>query len=534
MTRLLQLASLVSPAAAAAVLARQAASSPSVAVPPSAPSSASPNIDPSFQGFAIEVASVVEYALDANGNPNTFSQNLISAITSKTGGAPIVRFGGTSSDFARLIDTQTEPALPVAATDNYQNVGGTTIGPSFWPLLNNFNDARIVFQVPLGIDSIANAVSWTTAGVNALGLDRIEALEIGNEPDLYPNTDDAGQPLLPPQYQGALDDPAYVFKYGAFSSAVASALNLPANDSLFQAFDTAVHFDSSEATVQAVPAVFNAGINANNSIKAVSHHYYQTSGTAPYSEGLLNHGAITNHLDYFKPFISYLQSSTNVNGAPIPFIIGEVGNSLNRTHDYNYQASLAAALWSVDFALYGMSIGVGRVYWQQIMHSGFDLWLPIDSAGVPQQTFSTFYGVLFGAEFIGTSGQTRVAELALDNAPPNVVAYAAYDNNAPARIAIVNLNEYESSADTNRDTKQVTLSGLGSCTQASLKVLSSPNGAGALADSITFGGSQWTAASGGQEVTGVDPNGASTVPVQGGVVTVGVADSSAVLITLDG
>ena len=37
-----------------------------------------------------------ELFLDANGNPNTFSQNLIQAINSRTGGVPIIRFGGTS------------------------------------------------------------------------------------------------------------------------------------------------------------------------------------------------------------------------------------------------------------------------------------------------------------------------------------------------------------------------------------------------------------------------------------------------------
>ena len=282
-----------------------------------------------------------------------------------------------------------------------------------------------------------------------------------------------------------------------------------------------------------IPAVFNAGVNANNTIKAVSHHYYQTSGTVPYGQGLLNHTAISSHLDYFRPFIQYLQSSTSANDAPIPFIIGEVGNSLNRTHDYNYQASLAAALWAVDFALYSASIGVSRIYWQQIMHSGFDLWLPIDSAGIQAQTFSTFYGVLFGAEFIGTSGATRVAQLQLVNAPANVVAYAAYDNDVLTRVAVVNLREWSGSNNTGRGQQQVALSGLGSCPQATVRVLSSPNGAVALADSITFGGSQWTYASGGEEEANVDPRGSGIVDLTDGVVTLIVADSSALLVVLD-
>lgn len=41
---------------------------------------------------------------------------------------------------------------------------------------------------------------------------------------------------------------SYVAKFTQFASAVSNALNLPAGPR-FQAFDTAVHFDGSEATV---------------------------------------------------------------------------------------------------------------------------------------------------------------------------------------------------------------------------------------------------------------------------------------------
>ena len=40
----------------------------------------------------------------------------------------------------------------------------------------------------------------------------------------------------------------YVYTFGAFASAVAEAVQLPAGP-IFQAFDTSVHFDASEAYV---------------------------------------------------------------------------------------------------------------------------------------------------------------------------------------------------------------------------------------------------------------------------------------------
>ena len=41
---------------------------------------------------------------------------------------------------------------------------------------------------------------------------------------------------------------SYVYTFGAFASAISSALNLPAGP-IYQAFDTSVHFDSSESYV---------------------------------------------------------------------------------------------------------------------------------------------------------------------------------------------------------------------------------------------------------------------------------------------
>lgn len=45
-------------------------------------------IDPNFPAFGFEEASFVNYVLDADGNTNEFSQNLIEVVTSRTGGIP--------------------------------------------------------------------------------------------------------------------------------------------------------------------------------------------------------------------------------------------------------------------------------------------------------------------------------------------------------------------------------------------------------------------------------------------------------------
>lgn len=77
-------------------LAACAAAQPFVSVPSSVPSTASAIVDPDFAGFAFEQASLWNYALDADGNANQFSINLIAGITNRTGGKPLIRLGGTS------------------------------------------------------------------------------------------------------------------------------------------------------------------------------------------------------------------------------------------------------------------------------------------------------------------------------------------------------------------------------------------------------------------------------------------------------
>lgn len=79
-----------------ALLTATAAAQPSLSVPSSVPSNASAIVDPDFAGFAFEQASLWNYALDADGNANDFSINLIAGITNRTGGKPLIRLGGTS------------------------------------------------------------------------------------------------------------------------------------------------------------------------------------------------------------------------------------------------------------------------------------------------------------------------------------------------------------------------------------------------------------------------------------------------------
>ena len=500
------------------------ARSTGISVPASAPSDIGPPVDSDFIGFAFEQASFVPYVQNRDGSVNQFSLNLIDAIMSRTGGTPIIRLGGTSADYATYLPNQTIPALPVAEVDNYQQFPGTTIGPSYWDLTHNVPNAVYVVQLPMAQTDVNETLLWARTAAERIGIDRIQAFEPGNEPDLYPVDD-----LNPPQYQGELTNETYTGNFTKYVAAIKAAVDTPPGP-FFQAFDTAAHIgDDVLATgyILDVEANFNLGIDADNDIKTVASHCYQTDG-GEYEDlgpGLMNHTAIAMRLDLFQKFVDYLAT----NHPSIPFIISEVGNSLNPTHTYEYQATLGSALWQVDFQLYAMNMGIARINWQQIMHSGYDMWLPIDSAGVSRRVFSNFYAMPFVGDFMGVGGGSQAVEL--QTGVDNVVAYASYEGTRPRRLAIINLNIWDQGDTAERPSVTLPLDLPEDCVEVRVDVLSSPEGAHASGDSITYAGSQWTSASNGQEVKGVRDDSYS-LKVHGGKAEIDIFKSQAVLVHL--
>ncbi|KAI0466133.1 glycoside hydrolase family 79 protein [Xylaria cf. heliscus] len=505
----------------------------SIQVPAVVPAEASPEIDADFLGLAFEQASFTRYAQDDDGNVNAFSTNLMDAVYSRTGGKPNIRLGGTSPDYGKYLPGQVEPALPVAEQNNYQDIGHTTIGPSYWQLTKNFPDAVYIIQTPLATMNVSESVAWAQSAVNIIGLDKIFSIQPGNEADLYTNTFTGanGIALHPPEYQGKLSNESYVGNWTKYVSAIKDAVPSIPSGRYFTAFDTSAYFGADVGANQYIFAVdrcFDLGIDAGGVIKEVAAHYYQgIAGTADtLGSSLMNLEITHTHLDQYKGRISWLRTHK----PEVPFVLSEVGNSLQPQNTYTYQARLGSALWQVDFYLYSMVLGVARINYQQIMHAGYDMWLPVASAGMPAQVFSNYYSQPFVADFIGDSGKTRVSQLQVNAS--NVAAYVAYEDGTAKRIAVINMNYWNqtSSAEV-RGSVEFKFEVPDHVAQLTVYHLNSPLGAGAAADTITYGGSQWTYDSLGKEIKDVRQD-TETVDVADGAATVTVAHSEAVLIWL--
>lgn len=276
------------------------------------------------------------------------------------------------------------------------------------------------------------------------------------------------------------------------------------------------------------------GIDDGGYIKTIAHHYYQNSGGTtdelPQGSGLMNMTFTHWRMDFFHCQLDWLKA----NRPDLPFVLSEVGNSLaGTTYEPEYQAVLGSALWQVDFYLYAMALGISRVHYQQLFAYGYQpiMWLPVEYLGIAPHVTANFYSQPLVADFIGSSGATTMAQLNVTPAQDSVAAYAAFESGVPKRVAVVNLDYWNSaSSGTDRDSVSVELSVPSDVSTVTVDHLSSPDGAGADATTITYGGSQWTYDSLGQEVTGVRDD-TEELTVVDGIVTVTVNASSAVLVT---
>lgn len=95
---------------------------------------------------------------------------------------------------------------PIPSATVGQNNTNTTIGPGFWPVTRNFAslNAEWIPQLSLATNDFDQLGQQARAVVVGIGLENIESLEVGNEPDLFPLREAGG----PPTWSGSLDNAA--------------------------------------------------------------------------------------------------------------------------------------------------------------------------------------------------------------------------------------------------------------------------------------------------------------------------------------
>ena len=255
-------------------------------------------------------------------------------------------------------------------------------------------------------------------------------------------------------------------------------------------------------------------------------HYLQST--------LLNHTFTVARISRFKPAIDFLSAQKP---APLPFYLAEIGSGLggkNNTATETVQIlnSLGTAVWLLDFHLYSMSIGIaavsnqfGETYW------AFAPILSSPTNDTPSAVHATWYGILAAADFLGnqTTKDVRVVEIPIQQqGNANVVAYASFQDEDLASVAILNLDFWAPAVDAGpRPQTTFTLKGIPQTADTvQVRRLTGPGGLDL--EGVTWGGEGWSWQNNGMPVqTG---NGTEILQVQGGSVDVTVAATEAVVL----
>jgi hypothetical protein len=245
-----------------------------------------------------------------------------------------------------------------------------------------------------------------------------------------------------------------------------------------------------------------------------------------------------NHSSTVHSISSQVALAANLSYTGIPFILGET-NSLYNEGAPGLSNAFGAALWGVDFNLWCASVGIRRVH----MHQGTDYryasWQPVQTNKTTIGTKPPYYGNIAVAAMLGNlvRNEVKIVNLPLPEAEES--AYAAYVDGKLKRVAVVNMREYN-----------YTVNG----TSSVLNPVARPTQNYVFAVPKDCGG-EWVGvkrlyANGSDAISGITWDGWSynweldhgkpvrlhnvttgeKVQVKGGVVSVGVLDSSAAIL----
>ncbi|KKY20831.1 putative glycoside hydrolase family 79 protein [Phaeomoniella chlamydospora] len=302
-----------------------------------------------------------------------------------------------------------------------------TFGSKWTEGFKQWPNVKWTLQIPFARKNATNGMIFAKGCVNAMDINTLQAIEIGNEPNFYAGPD-RRRPYGPRQYAE---------EWKQYAGWVAGNITLPEGP-MFQSMDIASGGNLSKWDVATM--FDDYGLDEGAIIRSASYHYYQTTGGKPLRSTLLNHTDTEAKTNHFLPAIEYLNSTRDDS---VHLIIGEAGSGLtNHRRDYNLEASLGTALWTVDWMLYCMSMNMTRVNMQLGVWFPFTAWTPIEYLGKPPHILGSFYGNLFIADFINKVGNLRVHQF--KEAIPisereKISAYAGYHHGELSKIVILNL-----------------------------------------------------------------------------------------------
>jgi hypothetical protein len=352
------------------------------------------SIPTDFMGLSYEISSVAVPGLLSADN-HAYIQ-----LVRNLGPQGVIRVGGNTSDYSSY---QTDGA-PVSLPKS------TVVNAEALRQLRGFLDAigwKLIWGLNLGSDRLDNAVEEAQAIANAMG-DRLLALQIGNEPDLFRN---AGHRT------GAYDYAAWHAEYRRFKSAIRGAL-------------PRVPFAGPDIAGGRVDWMQSFARDEGGDIALLTAHHYIAGQGDPTSIIELMLREEKNYEAVLAKFRSIAES------AHLPYRLCETA-SYSGGGKAGVSNSFAAALWALDYlfvlATYGCSgvnleTGINHLGW--ISH-----YTPIgDDLMGHYGAAPEYYGLLAFAQ----AAKGEQIAVSCDAGGINLTAYATRQNGGAMTLAVIN------------------------------------------------------------------------------------------------
>ncbi|KAL1961879.1 hypothetical protein VTN77DRAFT_959 [Rasamsonia byssochlamydoides] len=519
--------------AAAAAISHNIRDSSPIAVSESVPASAGDPVLPPFVSFSIEFAFFPDYAGNKS-HPNLFSNQLLDNIAEIQGVKPYIRVGGNTQDYALYnasLKTATNGTIIPSKSTDYPYI--LYIGPSFFESYSTWPDTKFIHGYNLaknGSEALESLLATVPLACKALQGGKLAYWELGNEPDLYKTS---AQGIVRPANWTEQDYVnEWLNKSRAIREVMAEACPEMATDAEYKYI--APSFAGINNSLKPI-TTWQDGLDTDHDIALNSEHNYIGGATQP---GVTLQGTLMNHtstVNSVNKLANLSRVLTEENLTPgIPFILGET-NSLYNEGAPGLSNAFGAALWGIDFNLYCASQSIHRTH----MHQGTDYryasWQPVQTNKTTIGTKPPYYGNIFVASMLQGGSDVQVVNLPLPK--EEEAAYAAYVNGKLARIAVVNMVEFnytDANATAPRPSATYTFQVPSSSGQSLSVQRLLANGSNAITGITWDGWSYNYELEGGKPVRLHNVTVGEKVPVnEQGVVAIDVPYSSAVILNVD-
>ena len=351
-------------------------------------------ISPTFMGLSHEWGTAQTMLGDSTTGVNYTYRQLLQNLIAYGSGPLNLRIGGNSTDKTGApTSTTVQPFAELATALGVHFVLGVNLGA------NNVN---------LAMDQAKTYVSQMPAG-------SLDAIEIGNEPDLYSKT---GMRTAPYAYQN------YIADFNIWKTSITPLL--PSGTQLMGAswassgmLSNIQSYDSSQA----------------KALANFSHHYYVANGQADNPDDiLLKPSSATNG----PKAVAAAVNTTHAYG--IPFRMGEM-NSLYGGGKEGISDAFESALWAIDTMFEYVNVGVDGVNWHLGnggSYAAFSFGIHSTDAGTTYTLNSVrplYYGLLFFQAATGNGAHLLPVTLSTN---ANLSAWATADSSGTRRLVIIN------------------------------------------------------------------------------------------------